>query len=286
MSVVSHNYLDDCQISFSSSSECIVEYNDISGGALDVSDSGLIYLTQYQHHGNHIRYNYLHEWNAPGTGVYFDDMSSGNYIYDNDIDTTNSVSSKTVKPCYMSSGHFNVVYGYICIGRSNDSVVEQASYFEETSHLGYRFNSFSATIISRYDSRYDKEAFGKRFPEYDSFMAKMKQHKTERETAGYVRNELEIYLRAPGNNVIMNNLILGCSTPIILVIESSKNSVTGQQMVSNDLITRNYTNKNAAAVIPNFASGDFTLSDGILAEIKKEIPDFLPLTTEKAGIVK
>ncbi len=57
-------------------------------------------------------------------------------------------------------------------------------------------------------------------------------------------------------------------------------------MVSNDLITRNYTNKNASQVIPNFASGDFTLSDGVLAEIKKEIPDFLPLTTEKVGMTK
>ena len=284
LSVASHNYLDDCQISFNPSAECIVEYNDIAGGSPDVSDSGLIYLTQYMHHGNHIRYNYLHDWNATGTGLYFDDLSSGNYIYYNIIDTTNSTRDECTKMCYISSGHYNVVYGNICVGRDVDGIVEQASYFEESSWLGYRFKPFTNTLITRFESKYDKAAFYKRFPEYELFMQRMIQHKAERDKAGYVRNELEIYLRAPGNNIIMNNLIIGCKTPVNLVLTTLKNSVTKEYMKTNDLITKNYTSMSPSSVFADYANGDFTILDSALAEIKKEIPDFLPLTTENIGL--
>ncbi len=283
LSVVSHNYLDNCQINFSASAECIVEYNELSGGSKDVSDAGLIYLVGYYHHGNHIRYNYLHSWNAPGSGIYMDDLSSSNYAYYNIIDSTESTRSKGINMLYSSSGHYNVFYGNILVGRTSDYIHESALYFTDSSHLGYRFDPHSSGFISGFE-KYNKKDFYKRFPEYEVFMERMALHAEEREMQGYVRNELEIYLRAPGNNVIMNNVILGCNVPVYQPILEAFNSITKKLMTSNDLIDRNYTAKHASAVLTDFENGDFSILDEAIEDVTTVIPDFKPLDANKAGL--
>ncbi len=284
LSVVSHNYLENCQINFGSSAECIVEYNDLSGGSKDVSDAGLIYLVGYYHHGNHIRYNYLHNWNAPGSGVYFDDLSSGNYAYYNIIDSTNATRSKGINMLYTSSGHYNVFYGNILVGRSSDYINESAMYFADSSHLGYRFTPHTNSLVSNHNSKYSKNEFYKRFPEYEVFMEKMTQHKAERETNGYVRNELEIYLRSPANNIMMNNIIIGCNAPITQALLTLTNSITNKPMESTDLVERNYTTKYPSAVLNDFENGDFSIIPEAIEEVKSVIPDFKALSTEKVGL--
>ncbi len=281
LSVVSHNYLDNCQISFSTSAECIVEYNELSGGSKDVSDAGLIYLVGYYHHGNHIRYNYMHSWNAPGSGVYFDDLSSGNYAYYNIIDSTEGTRGKGINMLYTSSGHYNVFYGNILLGRPNDYIHESCLYFDSSSSLGYRFKDRVTSFLST-STKY-KDEFYKRFPEYSSFIEKMNTHAAERDEEGYERNELEIYLRSPDNNIIMNNVILGCSKPIYQPILEKTNSVTGNPMVSGDYIKNNYIGSTPSAILTDYKNGDFTVLPDKLAEIKETIPDFVQLSTSNAG---
>ena len=66
----------------------------------------------------YMRYNYMHSWNAPGNGVYLDDLNSGNYIYYNVIDTTDAQNLKPKGFIYSSSGHDHMMYNNFCIGRS------------------------------------------------------------------------------------------------------------------------------------------------------------------------
>ncbi len=127
---VSHNVLDLSQITLGGDGtlENIIEYNDVRGGHTDTSDAGLIYVCMYSTRGTHIRYNHLHNWHAPGCGVYLDDLNSGNYIYCNIIDTTEATArdpkkAKSKNFIYTSSGHDHVIHNNLCIGRSK--VLEQ-----------------------------------------------------------------------------------------------------------------------------------------------------------------
>ena len=118
---VSHNVMDLSQITLGGGAafENIVEYNDVRGGHTDTSDAGLIYTTQFFSRSAHIRYNYLHNWHAPGNGVYLDDMNQSNYIYCNIIDTTEAKGQKSRGFVYTSTGHDHMIYNNFCIGRSH-----------------------------------------------------------------------------------------------------------------------------------------------------------------------
>jgi hypothetical protein len=281
LSVVSHNYLDNCKINIGTSAECIVEYNDISGGSRDVSDAGLVYLNGYYNFGNHIRYNYMHNWNAPGSGVYFDDLSSFNYAYYNIIDSTDATRTKGINMLYCSSGHANVFYANILVGRKSDYIHESTLYFDNAASLGYRFDGLSQNYVTNMSGYSEK--FFSHFPEIREFHSLMTQHVEERKASSYVRNELEIYLRSPASNVIKNNVILGCNEPIYQPITAKKNSVTGQNMTHYDLIENNFAIGNPSWVLTDFENGDFSILPDIINELKKTIPDFYPLTTADAG---
>ena len=261
-----------------------MEYNDINGGSRDVSDGGLIYLDALYHHGNHIRYNHLHNWGAPGTGVYFDDLASGNYAYYNLIDSQTATRAKGINLLYSSSGHYNVFYGNILVGRKQDYIHESCLYFTPSSHLGYRFPSHSQSLVNSLNSKYDLKAFYKRFPEYELFLSRMEQHIKERSAVGYVRNELEIYLRAPATNIIMNNVIVGPTNPIYQPLKQQINSVTGKNMEPTTFVKDNFTTQDIASVFKDAKNEDYTILDSALADIKAAIQDFHPIDIDKAGL--
>jgi hypothetical protein len=283
LSVASHNYLEDCRISFTYSAECFVEYNNIKGGSKDVSDAGLIYLVGYYHHGNHIRYNYLHDWGAPGSGVYLDDLSSGHYVYYNIVDSSDAQREKRINLLYTSSGHYNVFYGNILVGRSIDYIHESCLYFDASTSLGYRVPMRVTTYIETLPN-YDHKKFYSRFPEIENYYAMMKEYHEESNKEGYVRNELEIYLRSPRNNIIMNNLIIGTNIPFYQPLLEKTNSVTKKPMEDTDLFTNNFTGKDISSIFTDIENGDFSILDSAIGEIESVIPDFWPLSTEKAGL--
>ena len=169
------------------------------------------------------------------------------------------------------------------VGRSIDRINESAIYFSSSSWLGYRWPGLSSNYVKSFKSNYVLSALYSRFPEIELYLEKMEQHVTERDQSGYVRNELEIYLRSPASNVIKNNVILGCNEPIYQPITAKKNSVTGQNMTHYDLIENNFTMDDPSWVLADFENGDFSILPDIINELKKTIPDFYPLTTADAG---
>jgi uncharacterized repeat protein (TIGR02543 family) len=288
--IVSHNELDDTRISFSTSSECVVEYNEIKGGSLYESDAGFIYMNGFYSIGNHIRYNYLHSWGTPGNGIYFDDLSSCNYAYLNIMDTTEAKRSSPVGFCYTSSGHYNVFFGNLLVGRDKDKTNNKESdrinvsalYYNDSAHLGYRFKGLSERYVSTFSSNYSSQMLGLRFPEIagaDGYLAKMKTHIEERAKAGYVRNSLEVYLRSPADNIIMNNVIIGCSAPINDIAMTDGTP-------SKNHVDKNYTRVSMDGVFADYQNGDFSVSDGILSQIKEIIPSFEQLDTDLCGRTK
>ncbi len=130
MNCASHNTLIMSNLLISGggrvSLENVIEYNNIPGGHTAVSDAGLIYMNQFYARGTHVRYNYLHSWNAPGNGVYLDDLNSGNYIYCNVIDTTEAKNLKPKGFIYSSSGHDHMMFNNFCIGRAK--IVETVTH--------------------------------------------------------------------------------------------------------------------------------------------------------------
>ncbi len=279
-SVASHNYLVDCGIFLDTTAECIVEYNDVKGGSPDILDGGLIYLGMYYNVANHVRYNYLHDWNAPNAGVYFDDLSCFNYAYGNIIDCTDADIKTTdhVRMLYSSSGHYNVFFGNLLVGRAPDAITESTNYFEDK----VSFDGFSAEYVANLNKYSD--TFFRHFPEIKAYHALMSQHVAERSESGYVRNELEIYVRSPAGNVIMNNLVVGTDEPINQTILKKTNSVTGKPMTSTDLIKNNYHSSDASLVLTDYENGDYTVLPNMLNQVKSQIPEFSQLSYDKAGL--
>jgi hypothetical protein len=276
--VVSHNTLHDVRINFSST-ECIIEYNDINGGSKYESDAGMIYTNGYYSIGNHIRYNYLHNWGTPGNGVYFDDLSSNNYAYYNIIDTTEKVHEKATGFCYTSTGHYNIFYGNIFVGRQVDRINESSIYFNDTAWLGYRWPGLSESFVNNYKNGYSKDALFSRFPEIELYLEKMETHVTERNEPGYERNELEVYLRSPAGNIIKNNVVVGTS----VCFNAVQNVENGVAVPSFDYVGENYHNKSYEGIFADYLNGDFTINADALEEIKAIIPDFYPLSTDNCG---
>lgn len=282
LTVASHNVLEHCNINLSNAAECIVEYNDVRGGSKTISDGGLIYLFALYNHGNHIRYNYLHDWNAPGCGVYFDDMSMNQYAYYNIIDTTAATSAKKKSVLYTSTGHYNVFFGNIIVGRKTDRINESCIFFWGSS-LAYRFPERMKEYNKSFPG-YNLGKFYTRFPELEAHFNLVKKYVNDSAKSGYKANENEVYLRSPQNNVMMNNVVLGFNTPVNQDILKQKNPVTGELMTSLDHIDKNYSNADPDSVLVDFRNGDFTIIPEALDEVKAVIPDFWALSTENIGL--
>ncbi len=280
--VVSHNYLEYLQISMNESCENIIEYNELKGGSRDTSDAGLIYGGGFYNFGNHVRYNYMHDWANAGKAIYFDDLACRNYAYYNLADTTGA-EYKTINMLYSSSGHYNVFFGNICIGRATDYIGESCLYFSESSSLGYRWPEHSKGFAKAFSEKYNLANLYKRFPEFEQYIDMMNQHIEERDKAGYVRNELEIYLRSPAHNVYMNNLLLGV-TEIKIPLTNEINSVTGQKMESLTLVKDNYVNKTIDLYMPDYLDNNYAIEESALSEIKSVIPSFYMPDYEHAGL--
>ncbi len=279
-SVISHNFLEDVRIQFSTSVECIIEYNEIRSGGKYESDAGMIYLNGFYHLGNHIRYNYLYDWGTPGNGVYFDDLSSFNYAYYNIMDSSEKTHEKATGFCYTSTGHYNVFYGNVFIGRSVDRINESAIYFNDKAWLGYRWPGLSENFVNNYTSKYAQSALFSRFPELEVYLQKMATHVEERAMQGYVRNELEVYLRSPADNIVKNNVVVGTS----VCFNQPDRIENGVALPSFDYVGENFHSKVADGIFVDCLNGDFTIYEDILEIIKTIIPDFKPLSTEKAGL--
>ena len=119
--VVSHNLVQgtfSVAIYVQYAKECIVEYNEITGGPTGTYDGGAIYQPYHPSDtGNHIRYNYIHDIAAFSDkhnpcAIYFDEGLTGNCAYGNIMSNL---------PCgfFTNSGSENViVHNVVMDGRA------------------------------------------------------------------------------------------------------------------------------------------------------------------------
>lgn len=107
--------------------ENIVEYNEIRTAVLQGSEGCSVYLGgTLANQANHIRYNYIHDNNAPGVAkskggaIGFDDMSENNYMYGNVIVNQSAAGS-------AHSGDNNIFYGNLAVN-CNSTFTNSANY--------------------------------------------------------------------------------------------------------------------------------------------------------------
>lgn len=85
--IISHNFISNNIGSCISTSttEAVIEYNEIVGGPTVVEDSGAMYIggNNLFRRANHVRYNYIHDAPQKPRGIYFDDMAVEYYAYGN-----------------------------------------------------------------------------------------------------------------------------------------------------------------------------------------------------------
>ena len=282
--VVSHNYLVDCGIVFGSQGfDCVVEYNEVNGGSLDVMDCGLIYIGGLGSYGNHVRYNYLYNWNACNSGVYFDSMTSFNYGYYNMIDTTEAENQSFVRFLYSSTGHYNVFFGNICVGRPTDKIMESCLFFDDAASAGHTFNSLLQNFVNDTDA-FTSASFASHFPEVVNYRNLAKQYLTAITQPGYQRDEFEIYLRSPGGNYIANNIVLGSDISIDSALKNKKDSATGEIVKITTITENNFISKDPASVLKDYANGDFTVLPEALNTVTQSAPAFKQLSTADTGL--
>ena len=134
--------------------------------------------------------------------------------------------------------------------------------------------------VKSFKSNYVLSALYSRFPEIELYLEKMEQHVTERDQSGYVRNELEVYLRSPANNIIKNNVVVGTS----VCFNQPALMENGKNLGTFDSVGENFHLKSYDGVFVDFANGDFTINSDLLEDVKLVIPDFKPLDASKCGL--
>ncbi len=138
--IVSHNFFEYVTLNLNGPCyESIVEYNRCDGGSQDVGDGGQIYTYGLYSRNNHIRYNVLHALCYSGNNMYNDGMCSGNYFYYNVTSSLTGIRESNQKGYYISSGHNNVCYNNILIGRTSERVVAnaEAGGYTVAAHPGF-----------------------------------------------------------------------------------------------------------------------------------------------------
>lgn len=128
--------------------------------------------------------------------------------------------------------------------------------------------------------QHSQAALYDRFPEIELYLDKVATHVEERTRYDYVRNDLEVYLRSPADNIIKNNVVVGTS----ICFNAAQSIENGKVVPSFDYVGENYHNKSYEGIFVDHLNGDFTINSDVMEEIKNVIPDFMPLSTEKCGL--
>lgn len=227
--IVSHNSISGAysdSIAVRSGNENIVEYNEILCGAQKVNDCGAIYVDgggTFASAGNHIRYNYIHDFvkeRSPQYGIYIDAETSRDYVYGNIVDGLFIL---------INSGHENVIFNNVVSNYDLRSIVVRGGYtladydtndkFVKTylnkkgqAHYidvnnPYYYMEINDVWKNRYPSLYDiTNKLVQRIEEYKSNGLKTSEIITQYSDGTQV--DLDTYLRVAKDNLIENNAII------------------------------------------------------------------------------
>lgn len=237
--IVSHNLVTSSSfapIGTGDIQECIIEYNEVTGGPTNTWDSAGIYIGGSRtNRGNHIRYNYVHDLSKTTTvrgltGIYFDDTGSDNYGYGNII-------KNVPAGLYSHNGNENVFFNNVIIGgeqttgyyiRDEFNYLAPLSYRDRTSADNYYNIGISSEFtngVSRLwaknyykeqnsyidDLVYGSEAWQRRYPTLKFYAdnARIIQNQFEQENRdlnAHVITPREVYLRTSYDSYYANNV--------------------------------------------------------------------------------
>lgn len=217
--IFSHNVIGNVENNgfyFSSPMEHIVEYNEIFSFAQDISDSGAIYFGSLRSRGNMVRHNYIHDPLKGGVGVYFDNMSAGNYAYGN-----------VIKNCLVgfstNGGRDNAFAGNIVINdvEKFDKDV-MAIYNNPWQYHPSGTTYWEDTVVPQAQrviasKLYTSQTVTGRYTEWITQLNQIQAYLNEKETEGdsYVRGDAEDrtdkqnIARGLSGNYIGNNIVVG-----------------------------------------------------------------------------
>ena len=288
--VFSHNVISDMDnngIIISACMECVAEYNEIFSFGNVVWDSGGVYCGGVPLlKGCVIRNNYIHDPVTGGVGVYFDDMSSNNYAYENIFrNCTNGVA--------INGGRENAAHNNIIInddekfeGLSLHAVgISAGHYYDHPAVIPYFLSTFanadSKMVKFMNSPLYESPLFKARYPEIFELLDKVILLREEMAKPDYVRGSLndltdiQNIVRGADDNYVGNNVVIGTGNHI--------NPDFHVRMWGIDGIDTNITYEDGTSVgFVSYENSKFDLKND--AKLLKDMPEFKKIDFESIGL--
>ena len=286
--VISHNYFLETRVFVSRTYECVIEYNEFERGSQYTYDDGPIYINDNTR-ALHVRYNYLHDLNKSGYGIYLDDMSSGNYVYGNVVHYADGAAGGQC--INLHNGSMNVITNNVCINANGPGISNNINYYAMTVNgestkggwLSYRWADIIKSRLTVNGNYIVKDIRYSRFPLYAAYTevvdrAILQMNRTENwdpENKFSPRDDDELYVRTPLYNVYTNNVSYGCKSGVLSIPEVGKDTAEIRGNIHFD--------KGTAGVFTDYEKGDFTLPEG--SAIFEMIPDFVAPDMSQMGVL-
>lgn len=290
--VVSHNKFIENGASVNYQLDLVFEYNDMWYANMVGHDSGPFY-TAANCRGMHVRYNYMHELNLCGYGIYLDDMTSGNYIYGNVVHYDPNGRAITefgnARGVNLHNGQMNVVYNNITINCTS-GVVNQPSYSPKTINqkptgangaLGQNWRQIANNFLNLFYTAFNQELLETRYPLW-TYMNQFNKNSLPNINGNLnwlphdkfsPAEDDEIMARSPVFNIYRNNVAYDCGSPIS-VPDFKKETCIVENNLSYDFT------EDVGFV--DAANGNYNLKEDSI--IFREIPDFEALDLSKVGL--
>lgn len=282
--IVSHNYFEQTNIS-TGGIESIVEYNEFHRGSQGAHDGGPIYNSGFgQKRGLHIRYNHFHHIDFTMHGIYFDDLSSGNYAYGNIVSYAEGVRGD----CFtVHNGSMNVVTSNLFIGGRNGINMQpfyDAKVIDDVptgyGWLCYRWPNMAPRLCLAFDEdRADQAVTNARFPMVKRYCEMMKIAVESTKCEGYRPDSIytkdcfeEVFVRSMPYNVYLGNLMVDCSME----------SIYPDCVKALTMYEENASYKTKEDVMYT-ADGEYALDDSSPAF--KDAPSFVNMPIAKMGLL-
>lgn len=283
--IVSHNYFEQTNV-VTGGIESIIEYNEFHRGGQSAHDGGPIYNSGFgQKRGLHVRYNHFHHLDFTMHGIYFDDLSSGNYAYGNIVSYAEGVRGD----CFtVHNGCMNVITSNIFIG-GRDGINMQPFYDAKViddvptgyGWLCYRWPNMAPKLCLAFDEDRADQAFtNARFPMVKKYCEMMKVAVESTKREGYDPSSIytkdcfeEVFVRSMPYNVYLGNLMVDCEMESIY-----PDCVKAYTMYEDNV---SYKTRDDVMYTPD---GEYALDTASPAF--KDAPSFINMPIAKMGLFK
>ena len=287
--VASHNKMIDVGVSVAYQLDLVFEYNEIIGGPQYGRDSGPLYAVGTGNCGMHIRYNYMHDLNYSLYGIYLDVMTFDNYVYGNVVHYEEGQNARCIN---IHSSAYTVVYNNVTInGGKEGAIVNQPTfaycrvngvetgidvdgYIWPSAAREYFIAPYKCMDLDVIASRYPFSTYMMHNTEEALLVKEMNEHWSALDKYTPMENA-EVIARSPGYDVYKNN---------VMYATTRTNGINTAQYWDDTCIFENNIsyNSNDNLGFVDEANGNYTLKEDSI--VFRDIPDFIPLHPERAGL--